>query len=311
MRITDILASNKPCFSFEFFPPKSDEGVVSLMNTAAALRPLNPAFVSVTYGAGGSTRARTLDVVKAMKRELGLEAMAHLTCVNATVDDLRVVLRELESSNIENVLALRGDPPGSDMHFTPLREGLAHASELVGLVDSEFNFCVGAACYPEKHVEAVDLASDLKFLVDKVQAGAKFLITQLFFDNEHYYRFVELARRMGIDVPIIPGIMPITNADQVARFTRLCGATIPPALLDELRERRDQPEAILDLGVAYATLQCVDLLSAGVPAIHFYTLNKSPAARAVVSALLAARPWERSAGRRYLEGVDALGWTTG
>lgn len=311
MRITDILAGDKPCFSFEFFPPKSDEGVTALMSTAAALQPLKPAFVSVTYGAGGSTRTRTLDVVKAMKRELGLEAMAHLTCVGATVDELRTVLRELESAKIENVLALRGDPPRGDLHFVPPQGGLAHATELVELVGSEFDFCVGGACYPEKHVEAVDLSSDLKFLVAKVHAGAKFLITQLFFDNEQYYLFVDRARRMGIDVPIIPGIMPITNAAQVARFTSLCGATIPPRLLAELEARSTQPEAILDLGVAYATLQCVDLLSAGVPAIHFYTLNKSPASRAVVSALLAARPWERSAGRRYLEGLDALGWTTG
>jgi len=309
MRITDILRGSKPCFSFEFFPPKSDEGVATLMSTAAALQPLKPAFVSVTYGAGGSTRRRTLDVVKAMKRDLGLEAMAHLTCVGATIDELRAVLHDLEEAQIDNVLALRGDPPRGDMHFLPPTGGLAHASELASLVGSEFNFCVGGACYPEKHIEAVDFASDLKFLVDKVHAGAEFLITQLFFDNEQYYLFVDRARRMGIDVPIIPGIMPITNVEQVARFTTLCGATIPAKLMSELNARRDQPEAVLDLGVAYATLQCVDLLSAGVPAIHFYTLNKSPAARAVVSALLAARPWERSAGRRYLESVDALGWT--
>lgn len=311
MRITDILRDNKPSFSFEFFPPKSDEGVVALMKTAAALQPLNPAFVSVTYGAGGSTRSRTIDVVKSMKRELGLEAMAHLTCVGATVDELRTVLHDLEEAQIDNILALRGDPARGDSHFIPPQNGLAHASQLVELVGSEFDFCIGGACYPEKHIEAVDLTSDLKFLAAKVQAGAQFLITQLFFDNERYYLFVDRARRMGIDVPIIPGIMPITNADQVARFTNLCGATIPPRLLSELEVRRDQPEAVLDLGVAYTTLQCVDLLSAGVPAIHFYTLNKSPAARAVVSALLAARPWERSAGRRYLEGIDALGWATG
>lgn len=309
MRITDILRGEKPCFSFEFFPPKSDEGVASLMRTAAALQPLRPAFVSVTYGAGGSTRARTIDVVKAMKRELGLEAMAHLTCVGATVDDLRAVLRDLEEAQIDNVLALRGDPPRGDAQFVTPVGGLSHASELAALVGSEFDFCVGGACYPEKHVEAVDLASDLKFLVDKVRAGAQFLITQLFFDNERYYLFVDRARRIGIDVPIIPGIMPITNVEQVARFTNLCAATIPARLLGELNARRDQPEAILDLGVAYATLQCVDLLSAGVPAIHFYTLNKSPAARAVVSAVLAARPWERSAGRRYLEGGEPWGWT--
>ena len=301
MKITDILAARSPCFSFEFFPPKSDEAAAALIETAAALQPLGPAFVSVTYGAGGSTRARTLDVVKAMKRDLGLEAMAHLTCVGASAGELRAVLRDVERLGIDNVLALRGDPPRGDATFTPSPGGFSHASELVELVTSEFGFCVGGACYPEKHVEAVDLASDMRHLEAKVRAGAQFLITQLFFDNERYYGFVERARRMGIDVPIIPGIMPITNVEQVRRFTNMCGATIPPRLLRELDARRDQPEATLDLGVAYATLQCVDLLSAGVPAIHFYTLNKSPAARAVVSALLAARPWERPAGRRYLE----------
>lgn len=276
------------------------------METAAALVPLEPAFVSVTYGAGGSTRTRTIEVVKALKRDLGLEAMAHLTCVSASTSELRAVLHEIEEAGIENVLALRGDPPRGADHFTPQPDGLAYASDLVELVSGEFGFCVGGACYPEKHIEAVDFASDLKHLQSKVQAGAQFLITQLFFDNEKYFVFVEKVRRMGIDVPIIPGIMPITNVDQVSRFTSMCGATLPDRLVVELEGRKEQPEAILDLGVAYATLQCVDLLAAGVPAIHFYTLNKSPATRAVVSALLAARPWERGAGRRYLESGDTI-----
>jgi methylenetetrahydrofolate reductase (NADPH) len=306
LKITDILAKDKPSFSFEFFPPKSDEGVAALMETASTLVPLQPAFVSVTYGAGGSTRTRTIEVVKALKRDLGLEAMAHLTCVSASTTELRSVLREVQEAGIDNVLALRGDPPQGQVLFTPQPDGLAHASDLIELVCSEFEFCVGGACYPEKHIEAVDFASDLAFLQSKVQAGAQFLITQLFFDNEKYYDFVAKARRAGIDVPIIPGIMPITNAEQVHRFTKMCGATIPAQLRIELEARRDQHEAILDLGVAYATLQCVDLLSAGVPAIHFYTLNKSPASRAVVSALLAARPWERAAGRRYVESGDSV-----
>jgi len=306
LKITDILAKDKPSFSFEFFPPKSDEGVAALMETASTLLPLKPAFVSVTYGAGGSTRTRTIEVVKALKRDLGLEAMAHLTCVSASISELRSILREVQVAGIDNVLALRGDPPRGQDQFTPQPDGLAHASDLVELVRSEFNFCVGGACYPEKHIEAVDFTSDLRFLQSKVRAGAQFLITQLFFNNEKYYDFVARVRRVGIDVPIIPGIMPITNAEQVHRFTKMCGATIPPKLRSELEARKDQPEAILDLGVAYATLQCVDLLSAGVPAIHFYTLNKSPASRAVVSALLAARPWERGAGRRYLESGDSV-----
>jgi methylenetetrahydrofolate reductase (NADPH) len=306
LKVTDLLSKSYPCFSFEFFPPKSDEGVTALMKTAETLLPLQPAFVSVTYGAGGSTRARTIDVVKRMKQGLGLEVMAHLTCVAATTGELRGVLSEIKAAGIDNVLALRGDPPSGAEQFVPQRDGLAHAADLIELVKAEFEFCVGGACYPEKHIEAVDFASDLGFLRSKVDAGARFLITQLFFDNEKYYSFVERARRVGIDVPIIPGIMPITNAEQVARFTTMCGATLPQKLLSELDARKGQPEAILDLGVAYATLQCVDLLSAGVPAIHFYTLNKSPASRAVVSALLAARPWERGAGRRYVDSADFI-----
>lgn len=236
--------------------------------------------------------------------------MAHLTCVSASKSELRAVLREIETAGIENVLALRGDPPRGSVQFVPQPDGLAHASELAALVNLEFDFCVGGACYPEKHVEAVSFTSDMKYLQSKVEAGTRFLITQLFFDNEKYYSFVARARRAGIDVPIIPGIMPITNAEQVERFTSMCGATIPEKLRTELERRKNQPEAIVDLGVAYATLQCVDLLSAGVPAIHFYTLNKSPASRAVVSALLAARPWERGAGRRYVAAAEtALGLT--
>jgi methylenetetrahydrofolate reductase (NADPH) len=304
LKIIDVLAQQHPCFSFEFFPPKSDQGVAELLKTAATLLPLQPGFVSVTYGAGGSTRTRTLEVVKSLKRDLGLEAMAHMTCSSATVDELRSVLSDIASSGIENVLALRGDPPSGALSFLPNPQGFAHASDLVRLIKSEFTFCVGGACYPEKHVEAPDFPSDLRALRYKVTAGAQFLITQLFFDNERYYTFVENVRRMGIDAPIIPGIMPITNAEQVERFTKMCGATIPWRLKAELESRKDQPEAIADLGVAYATLQCVDLLSAGVPAIHFYTLNRSPATRAVVSALLAAKPWQRGAGRRYLADTE-------
>ena len=310
MRITGILTNSRPCFSFEFFPPKNEEGVAALMEAAAALASLRPAFVSVTYGAGGSTRARTIEVVKSLKRELGLEAMAHLTCVGASTHELRDVLKEIERAEIENVLALRGDPPRGSTEFIPTANGFKYASELVELLSSEFRFCIGAACYPEKHLEASDFASDLRNLRTKVEAGAHFLITQLFFDNERYFAFVERVRRLGIDAPIIPGIMPITNIDQVRRFTSMCGATIPKRLLAELEARRNEPEAVLDLGVAYAVLQCVDLLAAGAPGIHFYTLNKSPASRAVVSALLAARPWERGAGRRYMEHAElGIGFT--
>jgi methylenetetrahydrofolate reductase (NADPH) len=304
--VDEILRTDRPHFSFEFFPPKDEGGVEALLETAAALRPLEPAFVSVTYGAGGATRARTIQVTKAIKRDLGIEAMAHVTCVGAGVDDLRAVLDDVTASGIDNVLALRGDPPRGSARFEPTAGGFAHASELIALVRSAYPVCVGGACYPEKHPEAADEASDLRALRTKVDAGARFLISQLFFDNDAFFGFVSRARRAGVDVPIIPGIMPITSAEQVVRFTSMCGATIPPALRSALDARTDQPEAVADLGVAYATLQCVDLLARGVPAIHFYTLNRSPATRAVVSALRAAKPWEPARGLRYLESADAI-----
>jgi methylenetetrahydrofolate reductase (NADPH) len=230
--------------------------------------------------------------------------MAHLTCVGSSREELRHIVLDVERAGLENMLALRGDPPRGSHEFVAPVDGLAHASDLVHLICSESSLCVGGACYPEKHIEAADMKSDLRNLRTKVSAGASFLITQLFFDNEKYFRFVEETRRVGIDVPIIPGIMPITNVDQITRFTEMCGATIPQRLRAELEVRRDEPEAVLDLGVAYTTLQCVDLLSAGAPGIHFYTLNRSPATRAVLSALLAARPWERGGGRRYLDAAE-------
>jgi len=306
VKINAILQHRKPCFSFEFFPPQSDEGVARLISTVEVLRPLEPAFVSVTYGAGGSTRARTIEVTKAIKRDLGVEAMAHLTCVGADVAGLRGVLDEVAEAGIDNLLALRGDPPGGSGTFVPYAGGLQHASDLMALVTRDYDFCVGGACYPEMHIESTDAATDLRHALLKVASGAKFLITQLFFDNERYFSFVARARRAGIAVPIIPGIMPITGAEQIARFTSRCGASIPERLARALEVRKSEPEAVLDLGVAYATLQCVDLLARGVPAIHFYTLNKSPATRAVVSALLAARPWEPARGLRYLDGAEAL-----
>ena len=306
MRIEEILNAKQPCFSFEFFPPQSDDGVIALLETAATLRTLDPGFVSVTYGAGGSTRARTLQVVKALKADLDIESMAHVTCVGATADDLRRLLADIKASGIDNVLALRGDPPRGEQTFRQTIGGFEHAAELTRVARAEFGFCVGGACHPEKHLEAPDLATDIRHLCAKVDAGAQFLISQLFFENDVFFSFVEKARRAGIEVPIVPGIMPITNFAQILRFTTMCGATIPRGLLDRLTELQNEPEAIIDLGVAYATLQCSDLIARGVRAIHFYTLNKSPATRAVVSALRAASPWEASVGRRYLRSGDAL-----
>jgi methylenetetrahydrofolate reductase (NADPH) len=292
MRIDEMFARRgEPVFSFEFFPPKDEEGERRLFDALEQLRPLAPDFVSVTWGAGGSTRRKTLEIVKRLKAEVGLEAMAHFTCVGATVEDLHASLREMQEAGIENVLALRGDPPRGEEGFVPVPGGLAHASELAALVSSSYPFCVAGACYPEGHQESADAESDLRHLREKVDAGVSVLITQLFFDNADYFRLVEDARAVGIDVPIVPGIMPILSLPQIERITSLCGACIPAALRAELEARADSPEACAELGTAYATLQCADLLARGAPGIHFYTINRSPATRAILSALRVLRPW--------------------
>jgi methylenetetrahydrofolate reductase (NADPH) len=292
MRITERLASG-PVFSFEFFPPKTDEGERVLGIALESLRQLDPDFVSVTYGSGGSTRDRTVKLTKWIKQELGIEAMAHLTCVGASRDELSSILSDVAAAGIDNVLALRGDPPRGEATWTPHPQGLSYARELVELIGAEHAFCVGAACFPEVHVDATDPVHDLEHLKRKVDAGALFLITNLFFDNELYFRFVDEARAIGIDVPILPGIMPITNLRQIKTITGMCGATIPPAVQEALEWRSHDPDAVLQLGVAHATLQCAELLARGAPGIHFYTLNRSHATRAILSALKLLRPWVR------------------
>jgi methylenetetrahydrofolate reductase (NADPH) len=293
MRIDEILASGeRPTFSFEFFPPRTPEGEANLYLALAALRPLAPDFVSVTYGAGGSTRGKTLEIVSRIRDEIGLEAMAHFTCVGATVEELRSTLDEMSGLGLENVLALRGDPPPGQEEWTKTEGGLEFSRELVELIDGDYDFTIGAACFPETHIHATSPEDDLRYLKEKVDAGVSFLITQLFFDNALYFDFVERARGIGIEVPIIPGIMPITGYKQLARFTAMCGASIPEFVLGELRERASNDEAVADFGVAYATMQCADLLARGAPGIHFYTLNRSPATRAILSSLKLWRPWD-------------------
>lgn len=298
MRISDLLRfareRGEPLFSFEFFPPKTDEGVRTLFETVEALRPLGPAYVSVTYGAGGSTRAKTVDLVKRLKRELEVEAMAHVTCVAASRDEIASVLDEVAEAGIQNVLALRGDPPRGQTAFVPHPEGFRYASELVAFIRSRpdrWKFCLGAAAYPEGHVETRDLAQDLRHLGAKVAAGVDFLVTQLFFDNARYFGFVDRVRAAGLTVPVIPGIMPFTNVEQIERFTAMCGASIPPPLRAAMEVRRTDPESARELGVAYASLQCADLLRRGAPGIHFYTLNRSTSTRAILAALRASEPW--------------------
>jgi methylenetetrahydrofolate reductase (NADPH) len=302
MRIDDILAARarggEPVFSFEFFPPRTPDGERNLQRALDDLATLRPDFASVTYGAGGSTRDRTLDIVREIKDRYGIEAMAHLSCVGATQDELRGTLDQIRDAGIDNVLALRGDPPAGETEWKPHPGGLHYSTELASLIAEEYDAAIGAACFPEVHPEAPDLVHDLRFLREKVAAGASFLITQLFFDNQLYFDFVEEARAVGIDVPIIPGIIPITNAEQIKRFTERCGASIPEPLRDSLDGYADQPDSVLELGVAYATLQCADLLARGAPGIHFYVLNKAPAARAILGALRLQRPWQRFSAAR-------------
>jgi len=302
VKVTDILRfareRGEPVFSFEFFPPKTEEGERQLFETVEALRPLGPAFVSVTYGAGGSTRARTVELVKRLKRDVEVEAVAHVTCAGSPREEIAHVLDEVAEAGIQNVLALRGDPPRGEKVFVPHPDGFRYASELVAFVRSQperWRFCIGVAAYPEGHMETRDLSRDLANLKAKVDAGSDFLVTQLLFENAHYFRFVERARAAGIALPVLPGIMPLTSVEQIERFTAMCGAAIPPLLRAAMQVRRDDPEAALQLGVAYASLQCADLLRRGAPGIHFYTLNRSPSSRAILAALRASEPWREGA----------------
>jgi methylenetetrahydrofolate reductase (NADPH) len=297
MRIDELLAeSDEPVFSFEFFPPKTPEGEQNLFDALHELRRLEPAFVSVTYGAMGSTRTKTIEIVHRIQREFGLEAMAHFTCVGATVDELRGILDQMRDAGISNVLALRGDPPPGQEEWRKTEGGLEYSRELVELIRDEYDFAIGGACFPETHIHATSPEDDLRYLKEKVDAGARFLITQLFFDSDVYFDFVDRARDIGIDVPIIPGVMPIQDLKGIRRMTGLIKSDIPPGLAAALDARADDPQAVRDLGVSFATLQCAELLRRGAPGIHFYTLNRSPATRAILAALRLMRPWEEPSG---------------
>ena len=294
MRIDEIIASAQPVFSVEFFPPKTDEARDQLLETARDLARLEPHYVSVTYGAGGSTRDGTIEISNLLHNEIGVETMAHLSCVGETTEGLSQVLDKVAEAGIENILALRGDPPRGQEDFVQPEGGLGSAAELTGFIADNYPFAIGGACFPEVHPEATDLDSDLDYLKTKVDRGASFLITQLFFDNAVYFDFVRAARAKGIDVPIIPGVIPIASYAQTERICSLCDATIPQQLADAMTVCDGDEEAEFELGIAYAAQQCTELLVAGAPGIHFYALNKAPATRAVLSALRAARPWERS-----------------
>lgn len=274
MIIKDILDSNRT-ISCEFFPPKTAEGMDAVFRAVDRLKPFCPDFVSVTYGAGGSTRAFTEEIVTRIKTEADLEVMAHQTCVGQTEEEVHNSLARLEAAGIENVIALRGDMPQGENGADSVNSGFSHASDLIGHIRGNFKFGVAAACYPEGHTESVDLNSDIEYTKLKVNQGADFLITQLFYDNNDYFDFVDQAKRSGIDVPIIPGILPVLSTNQVRRFTTLCGAKIPVALDQRLEQFIDDDDAVREIGVEHATRQVRELWEADVPGVHFYVLNRS------------------------------------
>jgi len=292
VKIVDLFETpGRRVFSFEFFPPKTEMGVTNLERTIRELSDLAPSYVSVTYGAGGSTREKTLDIVKWIQREAHITAMAHLTCVGATREEIGDVLDRLEEAGVDNIMALRGDPPQGQEKFTQTVGGFAYANDLIAFIRSRLgpNVSIGAACYPEGHVDCRDLDRDLANCKRKVDAGVDFLVTQLFLDNRVYFDFVARARAAGIMVPIVPGIMPIRSLAGIERMTKLGGNTIPPTLYAELNRCRADDAAVATLGTAHATAQCVELLHGGAPGIHFYTLNQSPATRIILTALKTAR----------------------
>jgi methylenetetrahydrofolate reductase (NADPH) len=278
MKITDLFRKQNRTFSFEFFPPKDEISAVDFGINVGQLLKLNPSFVTVTYGAGGSTQKRTFALVDYLQNKIGLTCMAHYTCVNATKERVREDLNHLVNIGIENLMLLRGDPPQGQEVFVAPENGFQHASDLMAYANEKFGFCQAGACYVDKHPEAPSLETDIEHLKVKVNAGADFLITQLFFQNKNYFRFIELVRKAGILCRIIPGIIPITSYKQIERFTRMSGAEIPDVLLQKLKSCKDDPDATYRAGMEYSIHQCRELIANGAPGLHFYTLNKSRAA---------------------------------
>ena len=286
MRIGDIYQNGRFGLSVEVFPPKSEDGNAALRETLRELATFQPAFVSCTYGAGGSMRGRTIEWCREIQQDFGLTTTAHFTCVGSSRAELREWLAEAEAAGVQNIMALRGDAPVGDGTFVPADDGLGYANELVELIRTHHpHFGIGVAGYPEKHPEALSGAIDLENLRRKVAAGADAVFTQLFFVNDNFLRFREAARRSGIGVPIIPGIMPITSFDRIKRITSLCGAVFPEQLATRLEGARDDKDGQFEIGIEYATEQCRELIDAGVPGLHLYVLNKSQACQRILDNL--------------------------
>ncbi|HEM46341.1 MAG TPA: methylenetetrahydrofolate reductase [NAD(P)H] [Alphaproteobacteria bacterium] len=285
MSITESYAESRPVISFEFFPPKTEAGYRTLFRTIEDLKQLGPGFVSVTMGAGGSTRSKTVDLTIEITRKIGLETMCHLPCTGFRPQEVDRILDQLEEGGVHNVLALRGDPPRDDPDWRPPADGFQYANELVEHIARRGGFSIGAACCPEVHPESPDAATDLAHLKRKVDAGADFLISQMFYDNRHFFHFEEQARAIGIEVPIVPGVMPIASVSGIRRMAGINGTTFPEELDADLERVDGDEQATYELGVRWARRQCEELLERGVPGIHFYTLNKSPATREIYRSL--------------------------
>ncbi|MGZ8529437.1 MAG: methylenetetrahydrofolate reductase [NAD(P)H] [Candidatus Binatia bacterium] len=275
MRLAELYSQPSLTLSVEFFPPKTEKGEENLFSEIELIKRINPAFCSVTYGAGGSTREKTVNIVETIHSGCGFDVMCHLTVVGQSKDDARAVLRKLKEHGIENILALGGDPPQGMTDWQPHADGFHHAIELVREAVAMRGFSVAVAGFPEVHPRAVSREADLRFLKEKVDAGADAIITQLFFDNQYFYRFSDDLRKLGVTAPIIPGVLPLLSAPQVRRFTALCGSKIPANLETELGKVENDDGGAVELGIDYATRQCEELIKFGVPGLHFYTLNKS------------------------------------
>jgi methylenetetrahydrofolate reductase (NADPH) len=286
LSIQQRLAANTPLFSVEFFPPKSDDTAKQLLSTADRLRPFKPDFVSITYGAGGSTRSRTLKYARRLHEDFGYTVMPHLTCVGHSRDELKQIIAEFKTAGLSQIMALRGDPPKGETNFTPHPDGLSYANELVHLIREVYPECtLGVAGYPEKHPEASSPEIDLLNLKRKVDAGATFITTQLFFDNTHYIKFVEDCRRAGIEIPVLPGLMSVTSRDQAKRFCAMCGTSIPEELDAQLLAAGEDKAAVESVGVEWTYQQARELLEKGAPGIHLYIMNRAKPAMALMEKL--------------------------
>ncbi|HPA53476.1 MAG TPA: methylenetetrahydrofolate reductase [NAD(P)H] [Bacillota bacterium] len=293
MKIKEFF-KNKPVISLEIFPPKPEMPIDTIFNTIDALSGLKPAFMSVTYGAGGSSKAHTVKIADVIKNKYNIEALAHLTCIGAKRDEIDNILKQLKDYNIENIMALRGDiPVGSDPASLENAE-YKYAKDLISYIKEKDSFCIGAACYPEGHIECPDKVQDLKHLKLKADSGADFLITQLFFDNNLYYSLLEKLDILDVKLPVSAGIMPVINKRQIERITALCGASIPPKIKRILDKYGDNPEALKEAGIAYATEQIIDLLSGGAAGIHLYTMNRPEVARKIISPMTNIRSFYES-----------------